>query len=141
MGFPNGVGCHFILQEIFPTQRPNLHLLQWEASSLPLSHQGSPLAYCVVPFSCSVVSDYLRPHELQYARLPCPPPIPGACSNSCPSTPKRHPTISSSIAPFSFHFQCFPASGFFPMSQFFTAGGQSIGVSVSASVLPKNIQD
>ena len=83
----------------------------------------------------------LRPHGLQHSRLACPSPTPGACSNSCPSSQWFHPTISSSVVPFSSHFQSFPASGSFPMSQFFASGGQSIGVSASASVLPKNIQD
>ena len=91
-------------------------------------------------FICLVMSDSLRPHGLQHARLPCPSPTPGACSNSCPSSPWCHPTISSSVIPFSSRLQSFPASGSFPMSQFFISGGQSIGVSASASVLPMNIQ-
>ena len=78
---------------------------------------------------------------LQHARPPCPSPSPGTCSNSCPSSWWCHPTISSSVIPFSSHLQSFPESGSFPMSQFFTSGGQSIGVSASASVLPMNIQD
>jgi len=82
-----------------------------------------------VQFSRSVMSDSLWPHGLQHARLPCPPPIPRACSNSYPLSQWCHPTISSSIVPFSFCFQPFPASGSFPMSQFVTSGGQSIGVS------------
>ena len=93
-----------------------------------------------VQFSRSIMSDPLRPHGLQYARLPCPSPIPGAYSNSCPLSQWCHPTISSSDVPFSSHLQSFPVSGSFPMSQFFTAGGQSIGVSASASVLSMNIQ-
>ena len=95
---------------------------------------------CSVQFSHSVVSDSLRPHGLQHARLPCPLPTPGAYSNSCPFSQWCHPTISSSVVPFS-HLQPFPVSGSFPVSQFFTSGGQSIGVSVSASVLPMNTQD
>ena len=91
-------------------------------------------------FSLSVVSDSLRPHGLQHARLPSPSPTPGAYSNSCPSSQWCHPTISSWV-PFSSRLQSFPASGSFPRSQFFTSGGQSIGVSASASVLPMNIQD
>ena len=91
-------------------------------------------------FVCSVVSYSLRPHELQRARLPCLSPTPGACSNSCPSSWWCHPTISSSVIPFSC-LQSFSASGSFPMSQFFASGGQSIGASASASVLPVNIQD
>ena len=94
-----------------------------------------------VQFSRSVVSDSLWPHGLQHARLPCPSPIPRAYSNSCPLCWWCHPTISSSVVPFSSHLQSFPASGSFPMSQFFVSGGQSIGVSTSASVLPMNIQD
>ena len=92
-------------------------------------------------FSHSVLSDSFWPHGLQHARLPCPSPTPGANSNSCPSSQWCHPTISSSVVCFSSCLQSFPASGSFPMSQFFTSGGQSIGVSASASVLPVNIQD
>ena len=89
----------------------------------------------------SVVSDSLQPHGLLHARPPCPSPTPGACSNSCPSSQWCHPTISSSVVPFSSCLQSFPAPGSFPVSQFFTSGGQSIGASASASVLPMNIQD
>ena len=92
-----------------------------------------------VQFSCSVVSDYLQPHGLQHVRLPCPSPTPGTYSNSCPQSWWCHPTISSSVIPFSCCLQSFPTSGFFPTSLFFTLGGQTIGV--STSVLPKNIQD
>ena len=92
-------------------------------------------------FSHSVVSDSLRPHGLQGTRLPCPPPSPGACSNSCPSSQWCHPTISCSVVPFSSCLQSFPASGSFPIGQFFASGGQSTGISASASVLPMNIQD
>ena len=94
-----------------------------------------------VQFSHSVVSDSLGPHGLQHARLPCPSPTPGACSNSCPSSGWCHPTISSSAIPFSSCLQSFPASGSFLKSHFFTSGSQSIGASASASVLPMNIQD
>ena len=89
-----------------------------------------------VKFSCS-----LWPHGLQHARPPCPSPTPGVYSNSHPLSRWCHPIISSSVIPFSFHPQSFWASGSFPMSQFFTSGGQSIRVSASASVLPINIQD
>ena len=89
----------------------------------------------------SVVSDSLRPHGLQQARLPCPSPTPSACSNSCPTSQRCHPTISSSVVPFSSCLQSSPASGSFPVSQFFTSGGQSIGALTSASVPPMNIQD
>ena len=93
-----------------------------------------------VQFSCSVVSDSLRPQGLQHARLPCPSPTPRAYLNSGPSHRWWHPTISSSVVPFS-HFQSFPASGSFKMSQFFTSGGQSIGVSASTAVLPMDTQN
>ena len=92
-------------------------------------------------FSFSVVSDSLWPHGLQHARPPCPSPTPRACSNWSPSSWWCHPTISSSVIPFSSHLQSFPGSGSFPMSQFFASGGQSIGVSASTSVLPMNTQD
>ena len=94
-----------------------------------------------VQFSCSDMSDSLRLHGLQHARLPCPLPTPGVYSNSCPLSRWCHPTISSSVVPFFSCLQSFPASGSFPMRQFFASGGQSIGVSPSASVLPMNIQD
>ena len=100
----------------------------------------SATIYYSVQFSCSVMSESLWPHGLQHARLPCPSPTPGACSNSCPLSQWCHPSISSSVIPF-FCLQSFPASGSFAMSQFFTSGGQSIGVSISASTLPMNIQD
>ena len=94
-----------------------------------------------VQFSHSVMSDSLWPHGLQHTRPPCPSPTPWACSNSCPSSRWCHPTISSFVVPFSSCLQSFPASGSFPVSQFFTSGDQSIGASASASVLPMNIQD
>ena len=93
-----------------------------------------------VQFSCSVGSDSLRPHELKHGRPPCLSPTPRACSNLCPSSWWCHPTISSFVVPFSSCLQSFPASGSFQMSQFFTSGGQSIGVSALASVLRMNIQ-
>ena len=93
-----------------------------------------------VQFSHTVVSDSLRPHGLQYTRPPCPSWTPGVYSNSCPLSRWCHPTISSSVVPFSYHLQYLPATGSFPLSQFFISGGQSIGVSASASVLPMNIQ-
>ena len=101
----------------------------------------SLLTWSSVQFSHSVVSDSLQPQGLQHARPPCPSPTPGLYSNSCPFSQWCHPTISSSVVPFSSHLQSFPASGSFPMSQFFTSGGQSIGVSASRSVLPMNTQD
>ena len=92
-----------------------------------------------VQFSHSVMTNSLRPHGLQQARLPCPLPNPGAWSNSCPLSQWCHTTISSSVIPFSSCLQSFPASGSFLRSQFLASGGQSIGASVS--VLPMNIQD
>ena len=95
---------------------------------------------CHQQFSRSVMSNSLWPHGLQHARPPCPSPTPGVYSNSCSLSQWCLPTISSSVIPFS-HLQSFPASGSFSMSQFFASGGQSIGVSASASVLPMKIQD
>ena len=94
-----------------------------------------------VQFSSSVVSDSLRPHELQHARPPCPSPSPGVHSNSRPSSRWCHPAISSSVGPFSSCPQSLPASASFPMSQLFAWGGQSTGISALASFLPKNTQD
>ena len=94
-----------------------------------------------VQFSCSVVSSYLWPHGLQHVRPPYPLPTPGDYSNTCPLSWWCHPTISSSVVPFSSCLQSFLASGSFPMSQCFASDDQSIGVSASASVLPMNIQD
>ena len=92
-------------------------------------------------FNCSVVSDSLQPHGLQHARLPCPSPFPGACSNLCPLNWWCHPTILSSVIRFSSCPQSFPASGSFLMNQLFASGGQSIGASASESVLSMIIQD
>ena len=92
-------------------------------------------------FRHSVLSDSLQPQGLQHTRLPCPSPSPRACSNSCPLSRWCHPTILSSVIPFSSCLQSPPASGSFLMSQLFVSGGQSIGVSASASVLAMNIQD
>ena len=94
-----------------------------------------------VQFSCSFMSDSLRPQELQHVRPPCPSPTPRAYPNSCPLSQWCHPTISSSVVPFSSCLQSFPASGSFQMSQLFASGGQNIGVSASTSVLPMNTQD
>ena len=94
--------------------------------------------FCSVQFSHSVVSDSLRPHELQHARPPCPLPTPGACSNSCPLSRGCHPTISSSAVTFSCCLPSFPASGSFPVSRLFTSGGQRTGA--SAIVLSMNSQ-
>ena len=95
----------------------------------------------VSQFSCSVMSNSLRTHGLQHARLTCPSQTPRVYSNSCPSSRWCHSTISLSVVPFSSHLQSFPASGSLPMSRFFPCGGQSIGASASASALPMNIQD
>ena len=99
------------------------------------------MSHSSVQFSRSVVSDSLRPHESQHARPPSPSPTPGVHPNSCASSQWCHPAISSSVIPFSSCPQSLPASGSFPMSQFFASGGQSIGVSASASVLLMNTQD
>ena len=99
------------------------------------------VAMSSIQFSCSVVSDSFWPHGLKYARPPCPSPIPRAYSNSFPSSQWCHPAILFSVIAFSSCLQSFPASKSFLMSQIFTSGGQSIGASVSAYVLPVNIQD
>ena len=95
----------------------------------------------VIQFTRSVMSNSLWPHGLQHTRLLCPSPTSRSCSNSCLSSQWCHPITSSSVVPFSSCLQSFPASGSFPMSQFFPSGGQSIGASASASVLPMNIHD
>ena len=89
---------------------------------------------------CQVMTNSLWPHEIQHTRLLCLSPSPRVCSSSCPSSQWYHPTISSSVIPFSSRLQSFPASGYLPMSHLFTSGGQSIGALASASVLPVNIQ-
>ena len=99
------------------------------------------LNFTSVQFSRSVVSEFLRPHESQHTRPPCPSPTPGVYSNSGPLSQWCHPVISSSVVPFSSCPQSLPASGSFPMSQLSTSGGQSIGVSASTSVPPMNTQD
>ena len=106
-----------------------------EHQTFPWATLGLWRSFSSVQFSCSVVSDSLWPHGLQHARLPCPWPTPGACSNSCPLSQWCHPTISFSVVPFSC-LQSFSASQFFPMSQFFASDGPGIGTSASASVLP-----
>ena len=104
------------------------------------NHSCGEMSFHSAQFSHSVLSDSLWPHELQHARLSCPSPSPGACSNSCPSSQWCHPTISSSVTPFSSCLQSFPASGSFPMNWLLASGDQSIGASASALVLPMNIQ-
>ena len=103
-------------------------------------HGSNRVQFSLVQFSRSVMSDSLWPCELQHTRPPCPSPTPGAYPNSYPSRWWCHPTISSSVIPFSSCPQSFPASGSFQMSQLFASGGQSIGVSASTSVLPMNTQ-
>ena len=119
--------------------------LYYKSKSTPLTYlqkkKKNDTKFSSVQFSRSVVSNSLRPYELQNARPPCPSPIPGVYSNSCPSSRWYHPAISSSVLPFSSCPQSLPASGSFPMSQLFAWGGQSIRVSASASVLPVNTQD
>ena len=118
-GKSTGVGCHCLLW-LYLQLGPNVSV----SSVQSLSHIW-----------------FFVTHGLQQTRLPCPSPTPGACSNSCPSSRWCHPTISSSVVPFSSRLQSSPASGSFPKSQFFASGGQSIEASASASVLPMNIQD
>ena len=109
-------------------------ILEWVAVSFSKFY-GS------VQFSRSVISNSLRPHEPQHARPPCPSPIRGVHPNPCPLNWWLHPTISSSVIPFSSCPQTFPESRSFPMSQFFASRGQSTGVSASTSVLPMNTQE
>ena len=129
---------HLPLLEVDLSQRfvfgcKSIHRITLSIFTLYLSPFSS------VQFTCSVVSDSLWPHGLQHARVPCPSPTLRVYSNSCSLSQWCHPTISSSVVPFSSCLQSFPASGSFQMSQFFASGGQSIGVSASASVLPMNI--
>ena len=127
---------HFILYNIF-FRSPFFHFC------CPLAGKPLPFFFTCYQFSSghSVVSNSLRLHGLQLARAPCPQPTPRVYSDSCPLSQWCHPTIPSSDIPFSSHPQSFPASWSFQMSQFFSSGGQSIGVSASTSVLPMNIQD
>ena len=162
-GKSTGVGCHILAlgmllkhaihrwpEENLPSPTDSREQI---LQSLPQGHQSKPLGTPSplskahrklkrsVQFSRSVMSNSLRPYGPQHARPPCPSPAPWAYSNSCPLSRWCHPTISSSVVPFSFCLQSFPASGSFPMSQFFASDGQRIGVSASASILPMNIQD
>ena len=108
----------------------------WILVIFNMKSESIPVQFSSVAHSCLT----LRPYGLQHIRLPCPPPTPGVYSNSCALSWWSHPTISYPV----FHFSCiqsFPASGSFPMSHFFTSGGQTIGVSASASILPMTIQD
>ena len=134
------IGVSWILKS--PTIIVLLSVSPSMSVSVCLMHWGAPmLGHQSVQDSHSVMSDSLWPHRLQHTMPLCPSRIPGVYSNSCPLSQWYHPTISSSVVPFSSHLQSFPASGAFQMNQFFTSGGQSIGVSASASVLPMNIQD
>ena len=121
-----------------------IHVTTWINLKIIMLHERSQTktTYNIssVQFSPSIMSDSLWPHGLQHTRLPCPSPTSRACSNSCPLSWWCHPTISSSVVPFSC-LQSFPASESFPVSQFFASAGQSIEVSASASVLPMKIQD
>ena len=133
---PHELYVHGILQA---------RILDWVAfpfsrGSSPTLQEDSLPAKPQVQFSRSLVSDSLRPHGLQHTRPPCPSPTPGVYPNSCPLSRWCHLTISSSVVPFSCP-QSFPVSGSFEMSQIFSSGGQSIGVSASTAVLPMNIQD
>ena len=132
---------------VFTSEPPNFCQILPQNSLVSVSFPQNPLIQVRLhlrtpfsQFSRSVTSNSLRPQGLQHARPPCPSPIPGVCSNSCPSSRWCHPTISSSVIPFSSRLKSFPASGSFQMSQFFASGGQSIGVSASVSALPMNIQ-
>ena len=129
--------CHHPLK----TFKKGSHVGFWMNQEWTSDHSSSLPGVSSVQFSHSVVSDSLWPHVLQHARPPCPSPIPRVYLNSCPTSRWSHPTVSPSVIPFSSHLQSFPASRSFQMSQFFTWGGQSIGVSAWASVLPGNIQD
>ena len=136
---------NLLKSQITSPEIPKIHVFIMLKGSLFQEHSvGSIFKSQSSPpyqFSRSVVSDSLQHHGLQHTRPPCPSATPGACSDSCPLSWWWHPTISSSLIPFSSCPQSFPASGSFPMSQFFASVSQNIGVSASASVLPVNIQD
>ena len=130
------------MEKISTPAGPNLKTLHGGLKGLQLTYTVQMVSTaCSVQFSHSVVSDSLRPHGLQHPRPPCPSTTPRVYSDACSLSWWCHPTISSSVGPFSFCPQSFPASGSLPRSQFFTSGGQSIGVSALASVLAVNIQD
>ena len=134
--------CGFLLGRM-----SGLHYLDPFAAAAPACclDAAPPLtlipSFLLIQFSRSVTSNSLWPHGLQHARPPCPAPTPGVYSNSCLLSQWCHPTISSSVVRFSSRLQSFPASGSFPMSQFFTSSGQKYWSFTSASVLPMNIQD
>ena len=138
------------MKDIFLLNSKHCHFVKIEGNKYKGKHFLPPLIFVIgywvyggdsVQFSHSVMSSFLWTHGPQHTRLPCPSPTPRACSNSCPLSRWCHPTISSSVVPFSSCLQSFPASGSFPMNQFFVSDGQSIGVSASASVLSMIIQD
>ena len=128
--------CRSVSKKIAAELKP----LYFEESIILQQHIFPKIIYSFGCCCCSVASDSLQPHRLHQARFLCPSPSPGACSNSCPLSRWCHPTIPSSVITYSCCPQSFSASGSFPRSQFFASGGQSIGLSVSASVLPMNIQ-
>ena len=138
------ISVYVCLKEIFPV---NVHLLaalcsyQEHDPCIQMTHVWIPAPSVQFSFSHSVMSDSLWPHGLQYARPPCPSPTRRVCSDSCPLSRWCHPTMSSSVVPFSSCPQTFPASGTFQLSQLFASGGQSIGVAASTSVLPMYTQD
>jgi len=132
LGFAESWGKHLHTAEDMELSRHSINFCLENKSLSPISVQFSSVAQ-----SCLT----LRSHGLQHTRPPCPSPTPRAYSNSCPASWWCHPTISSSVVPFSSCIQSFPASGSFPMNPFFASGGQSIGTSALASILPKNIQN
>ena len=142
LGQSTGVGCHFLWS--WPRDRTQVSRIVdrrftiWATREVLLRLKPIPIQFCSVAKSCLTL---LRPHGLQHARHPCPSPAPGACWNPCPSTQWCHPTISSSVGPFSSRLQSFPVSRSFQMSQFISSGGQNTGASASASVFQIKIQD
>ena len=136
---------HFSGQALLRLLTWNYCLLLHFSYLIQIYHPVTPSAlYChhiFCQFRCSVMSDSLGPHGWQHTGPSCPSPTPGACSNLCPSSQWCRLTIPSSVVPFSSRLQSFPASGSFPMSQFFPSRGQNTGVSASTWVLPMNIQD
>ena len=142
----NSISCafgqtYFMMSCGWTTLTPLCKLQSTASSEYSPTLSPSHMTELSVQFSCSVMSDSLQPHEPQHARPPCPSPTPRVHPNPCPLSRWYHPTISSSVVPFSSCPQSFPASGSFPMSQLFASGGQRIGVSASTSVLPMNTQD
>ena len=127
--------ANILILDFWPLERINVHCFK------PLSLWYFVTVSQFSQFSHSVMSNSLRPHELQHPRPPCPSRTPRAYPNSCPLSQRCRPNISSSVIPFSFGPQSFPASGSSQISQLFTSGGQNIGVSASTSVLPVNTQD